>query len=87
MSAGKAVFCILTAGAAVIMLCCYLRSRHPVRTAFFGMSSGAAALLAAHFFGSTAGLYLPLNLFTTVVSLILGAPGVLILALINKFIF
>lgn len=87
MSTGKAVFYILTAAAAIIMLCCYLRSKHPVRTAFLGMSSGAAALLAAHFFGGAAGLYLPLNIFTAAVSLILGAPGVLILALINKFIF
>lgn len=86
MSAGKTVFYVLTALAAIIMLCWYLRSKKPARTAFFGMSSGAAALLAAHFWGSGLGLYLPLNIFTTAVSLILGAPGVLILAIINKFI-
>ena len=87
MSAGKTLFYILMALAAIIMLCYCLRSRKPARTAFFGMISGAAALLAAHFFGGAAGLYLPLNLFTTAVSLILGAPGVLILALINKYFF
>lgn len=87
MNIGRTVFYILTALAAVIMLCYCLRSRKPAKTAFLGMSSGAAALLAAHFWGSGLGLYLPLNLFTTVAALTLGAPGVLILALINKFIF
>lgn len=86
MNIGKIIFYVLTVVAVIIMICSYMRSEKPVRTAFCGMSSGAIALGLVHFFGGYIGLYLPLNFFTAIVSLILGAPAVLIMTLIEKFL-
>lgn len=85
MNTGKIIFYVIFAIAAIIMLCSYMRSEKPAKTAFGGMVSGIAALLAVHFGGGYIGLYLPLNFFTTVVALILGAPAVIIMTLIEKF--
>lgn len=85
MNTGKIIFYAAFLIAAVIMICSYMRSEKPARTAFTGMASGAAALLAAHFGGGYIGLYLPLNFFTAVISLVLGVPGVLIMTLAEKF--
>lgn len=85
MNTGKVIFYAAFLLAAIIMICSYMRSEKPVRTAFSGMTSGAAALLAVHFAGGYIGLYLPLNFFTAVISLVLGVPGVLIMALAERF--
>ena len=98
MNVGEVIFYVITAAAAVIMICSYMRSEKPVRTAFSGMASGAdilifnirhklgaVSLAAVHFLGGYVGIYLPLNFFTTVVSLILGAPAVIIMSLIKTF--
>lgn len=85
MNVGEIIFYVITAAAAVIMICSYMRSEKPVRTAFSGMASGAVSLAAVHFLGGYVGIYLPLNFFTTVVSLILGAPAVIIMSLIKTF--
>lgn len=85
MNVGEVIFYVITAAAAVIMICSYMCSEKPVRTAFSGMASGAVSLAAVHFLGGYVGIYLPLNFFTTVVSLILGAPAVIIMSLIKTF--
>lgn len=61
---------------AVAMLIYYLRSEKPVRTAVFGMISGAAALLLVNHFGGGMIPCVPLNGFTAFIALTLGIPGV-----------
>lgn len=81
---GKVFFYTIAAAAFIGIMIYYMRSKKPALSAFKGMSSGAAALLAVHFLGGYAGLSLPLNFFTTVVSLILGIPGVAFMTLIER---
>lgn len=83
--AGTAIFYILMIISAIVMAVFFMKSRKPAKTAFFGMGSGAAFLLALHFFGEYVGFFVPLNFFTAVFSLILGVPGVIILALMGRF--
>ncbi len=86
MSVGKIVFYAAFLISAIIVLTYYMRSERPARTAFKGMLSGVIALLAAYFGGGYIGLYLPVNFFTTVTALILGAPAVIIMALAERFL-
>ncbi len=65
----------------LIMIAYYLKSGKPFKNALKGMISGAAALIIVHFFGNNIALDIELSLFNTCVSLILGAPGVALLAL------
>lgn len=74
---GAAILC------AAVMLVYYMKKEKPVKTALFGMLSGAAALLAANFFGAGIGLAVPLNGFTVFTALTLGAPGVAAMCLIH----
>ncbi len=85
MNVGKIVFYVILGVCAIAVLCYYMRSGKPARTAFKGMLSGAVSLAAVHFFGGGAGFYIPLNFFTAAVSLLLGAPSVIIMALAEKF--
>lgn len=64
----------------IIMLIYYRSSKKPIRNAIGGMLSGAFSLMAAHFWGGYIGAALSLNLFNIVVALILGFPGVVMLA-------
>lgn len=84
-SLGELMFCLCAVISAIVMLVHYLKSEKPAKTAFLGMGSGAVFLAALHFFGGYVGFEVPLNFFTTVLSLILGIPGVLILALMGHF--
>ncbi|MCH5348300.1 MAG: pro-sigmaK processing inhibitor BofA family protein [Oscillospiraceae bacterium] len=70
---------------AIAVLVYYMKAAKPVRTALIGMLSGAAMLIAVHFFGEKIGLALPLNGVTVFVSLVLGAPGVAAMCLIQNF--
>ena len=85
MNVGKIVFYAAFIICAIAVICFYMRSEKPARTAFKGMVSGALSLAAVHFWGESAGLYLPLNFFTSAVSLILGPPSVIIMALAERF--
>jgi len=69
--------------ASVVMLIHCLRSEKPFKTAFRSMAGGGISLVLLHFFGSSLGLALPLNLFTAFVSLILGLPGTASMAVIE----
>ncbi|MGN0554087.1 MAG: pro-sigmaK processing inhibitor BofA family protein [Oscillospiraceae bacterium] len=82
---GELIFYLAVVISAIVMLVHYLKSGKPAKTAFFGMSSGAIFLIILHFFGEYVGFSVPLNFFTAVFSLILGIPGVLILALMGHF--
>ncbi len=79
-------FYIIAAAAAAIMLFYYMKKGKPVASALKGMASGGISLLVVHFFGGYLGFYLPLNFFTAFVSLVLGAPAVIIMTLIEKFL-
>lgn len=68
---------------ALVMVIHYMRSEKPVKTALWGMLTGAAALIAVHFFGGKIGLALPLNGFTSFVAVTLGAPGVALMSIIE----
>lgn len=84
-SLGELIFYLVTVISAVVMIVHFLKSGKPAKTAFFGMGSGAVFLVALHFWGGYVGFEVPLNFFTAVFSLILGIPGVLILALMGHF--
>lgn len=84
--AGQLIFYITLAAVCIIMSAHYLRARKPVRTALKGMISGALALILLNGWGGIIGLYLPINLFNTLISLVLGIPGVIALAVIEKII-
>lgn len=71
---------VLSAIAALIY---YMRSGKPVRNALLGMLSGTLALAAVHFFGGKVGLALPLNGLTAFVALVFGAPGVVLMCIIE----
>lgn len=82
---GNIIFYIAVIVSAIAMTVHYLKSAKPAKTAFFGMSSGAVFLTLLHFFGGYVGFSVPLNFFTAVLSLILGIPGVIIVALMSHF--
>lgn len=82
---GKILFYIAVIVSAIVMITHYLKSEKPARSAFFGMGSGAVFLTLLHFFGEYVGFSVPLNFFTAILSLILGIPGVLIVALMGYF--
>ncbi len=64
----------------------YRRQRHPFRAFLMGSGTGLAALLLAHCFGDAIGFSPPLSLFTIGISLVLGIPGVLLLAAVHFFL-
>ena len=68
---------------AIAVLIYYMKSGKPVRNALLGMLSGTLALAAAHFFGGRIGLALPLNGLTAFVALVFGAPGVVLMCIIE----
>lgn len=87
ISLGETVFYICLILVFVIISIHYLKSQKPVKTGVSGMLSGAFTLIIIHFWGSNIGLYIPLNLFTTVISLVLGAPAVIIMSILRLFFF
>jgi len=67
----------------IVMLKFYSRRNRTVASAFIGMMSGGISLVALHFLGSYIGITVPVNLFNTAVSLVLGIPGTALIAGIN----
>lgn len=86
ITAAELIFYAVFALCAIIMLLYYRKKEKPVKSALLGMITGAAALLAANFFGAEIGLAVPINGFTAFVSLTLGAPGVLALCVISMLL-
>ena len=69
----------------LIMLLYFLKSKKPLRTAFKSMFSGGVSLVLASYFGYLINIKLTLSFFTTIIALVLGAPGVIIM-IIGKLI-
>ena len=86
MEAGTVVFWGILIAAWIAVTVHYLRAEKPVKTAVKGMLSGVLTLVAVHFWGGYIGLSVSLNLFTSVVALVFGAPGVIAVSLIDKFL-
>lgn len=78
----KAIWVLL----GIIMLRYYAKRKHTVKSAFFGMLSGGTVLVIMHYFGSHIGFSPPLNLFNTMISLVLGVPGVILISAVNLFL-
>ena len=78
------IFWVIWALVGAIMLAYYAHTRKPFRNALIGMTTGGLGLLGVHFFGETLGIGLALNLLNTMVSLVLGLPGVVMLVIFNK---
>lgn len=80
------IFWSIWAVLGIIMLIFYGRTKKPFKNALIGMILGGIALVGVHFVGDGIGISLTLNLFNTMVSLILGIPGVVMLVVLNVFI-
>ncbi len=72
--------------AGIIMLRYYAKRKHTIKSVFFGMLSGGMVLMLMHYFGSHIGFSPPLNLFNTMISLVLGIPGVILITAVNMFL-
>ncbi|MGN0622002.1 MAG: pro-sigmaK processing inhibitor BofA family protein [Porcipelethomonas sp.] len=71
--------------AGIIMLVYYGRRKKTFISAFFGMTSGCAALVLLHYFGDHIGFCPDINMFNTVISLVLGIPGTALIMVANMF--
>ncbi len=69
-----------------IILRVYAKRKNTIKSAVFGMLSGGLAITAVHFFGSYINIDIPLNLFNTAISLILGIPGAAVITAVNYFL-
>jgi len=63
----------------VIMIIYYLKSKNPVQNAFKGMCCGGIALVLVSYFGSAINISLTLSFFNTIIALVLGIPGVILM--------
>ncbi len=66
-----------------VMLVYYFRRQHPVRSVLAGAGSGLLALLLVHFGGALFGYTPALNALHLVQSLVLGVPGVILMAVLH----
>ncbi len=80
------IFTLIWSIAGAIMLVYYAGRKHPLFSAFFGMFSGGGCLLLLYFYGEKIGMTLELNFFNTMISLILGIPGVCMMLLTGQFL-
>lgn len=71
----------------LIMLIYYGKRKHTVKSAFMGMFSGGTVLLLLHYFGGEFGFSPPVNLFNTIVSVVLGIPGTALIMAVNMISF
>ncbi len=80
------IFTLLWSISGAIMLVYYANRKHPLLSALFGMLSGGGCLLLLCFYGDKIGITAELNLFNTMISLILGIPGVILTVLTGIFL-
>lgn len=67
------------------MLVVLIRVRKAIGTAAASAAMGAAAMGAVNLTGLVTGVVLPVNLFTVLVTLVLGAPGVVAMLVLQLF--
>ena len=77
------IFKIIWIVIGIIMLRIYAKRKSTIKSVLFGMVSGGTALISLHYFGGYIGFSPPLNLFNTMVSLLLGIPGVALILISN----
>jgi hypothetical protein len=77
------VFKVLCGLAAAIMLIYYFKREKKLLSFLIGAVTGIAALFIVNKYGSIIGMSIPLNLFNFAGSIILGAPFVLFLVIMN----
>lgn len=71
--------------AAFLMLMLLIRGRRALRGVAVTATGGLAALAAVNLTGLLTGVLLPFNVFSTLVCLLLGVPGVVSLLLLQLF--
>lgn len=86
MITGELIFWVCIVIMWIVITVHYMRAKKPIQTALKGMFTGIGSLLLLYFVGDKIGLFLPVNLFTCVIAMIFGAPGVIALALLDKFL-
>lgn len=69
----------------IIMGVYYIKSKHTIRNLFIGSVSGVATLFIAKYALSQFAVVVSVNIFTIIISLILGVPGALSTVLLNAF--
>lgn len=65
----------------IIIFSFYARSKKPIKNALIGMITGGIGLIVVNLFGSIISISLSLNIFNTVVALLLGIPGVVFMVI------
>lgn len=71
--------------AGFLLLVLLIRLRRALATAAASAAMGAVALGAVNLSGLVTGVLLPVNLFTALITLVLGAPGVVSLLVLQLF--
>lgn len=71
--------------AGFLLLALLIRVRKAIGTAAASAAMGAAAMGAVNLTGLVTGVVLPVNLFTALVTLVLGAPGVVAMLVLRLF--
>lgn len=80
------IFTLIWCMAGVIMLVYYSRRKHPVLSALFGMITGGGSLMLINFYGEKIGIFTEMNFFNTMISLIMGIPGTIMIILTEQFL-
>lgn len=80
------IFIAIWAVIGFIIIRMYAKRKNTFKSAVFGMLSGGLALVAVHYLGDYINVNIPLNLFNTAVSLILGIPGTAVITAVNYFL-
>ncbi len=69
--------------AGVVLLAAYLKTRRPVSALLLTALQGIGAFFAVNLAGSLLNVHLNLNLFSALVSVLGGTPGVIFLLVMN----
>lgn len=77
------IICICTA-LSLIIIQLIMRSKHPLRSAFFGLLPGIAALICVNLLQGFTSVSVPISPLTLSVSAVLGIPGVTALLIIQR---
>lgn len=70
----------------LIVIQLIMRSRHPVRSAFFGLLPGLIALLFVNLLQGYTSVSIPVSPLSLTVSAVLGIPGVTALLIIQRLL-